>query len=123
MIDTAILNDKQNQSLESAQITDSADAPVAIKVEVVREIAVSLLKEVDLLFQTATESDHHSLKEHVRIFETELIKRALSKTGGNQTQAARLLGLKLTTLNSKIKRYKIQPIQGAFRESQLRRAV
>jgi len=33
---------------------------------------------------------------------------ALSETGGNQAKAARLLGIKATTLNSKIKLFNIQ---------------
>jgi transcriptional regulator with GAF, ATPase, and Fis domain len=48
------------------------------------------------------------LYDEVRRFEVNLIKSALSRTGGSQTQAARLLGVKLTTLNSKIKRYHIE---------------
>ena len=40
-------------------------------------------------------------------FETHLIKMALAETGGNQAKAARLLGIKATTLNSKIKLFKI----------------
>ena len=38
-------------------------------------------------------------------YEVELIRRALKLTSGNQARAARLLGVKATTLNSKIKRY------------------
>jgi DNA-binding NtrC family response regulator len=45
----------------------------------------------------------------VRRFEIGLIRRALKKTGGNQSQAARLLGLNQTTLHGKIKQYKISP--------------
>ena len=41
-------------------------------------------------------------------FEIALIRTALVKTKGNQAQAAVLLGVKHTTLNSKIKRYQIQ---------------
>ncbi len=41
-------------------------------------------------------------------FETALIKLALEQTEGNQARAARLLGLRATTLNSKIKGYKIE---------------
>lgn len=47
--------------------------------------------------------------EEVRRFETDLIRRALSQTGGHQSRAARLLGLNATTLNSKIKSYNIMP--------------
>ena len=45
--------------------------------------------------------------EEVARFEIDLIKLALLKSGGNQARAARLLGLKATTLNTKIKIYKI----------------
>ena len=48
------------------------------------------------------------LSEKVREYETKLIKAALLKTGGNQIKAARLLNIKITTLNSKIKRYGIK---------------
>src|ERR1043165_3322708 len=43
----------------------------------------------------------------VRRFEITLIQRALRHAGGKQTQAASLLGLCTTTLNSKIKAYHI----------------
>lgn len=46
--------------------------------------------------------------EEVERFEVELIKRALAETGGQQRRAARLLGLKATTLNAKIKHYRIE---------------
>jgi transcriptional regulator with GAF, ATPase, and Fis domain len=47
------------------------------------------------------------LNMEVQRFETALIRGALSWTKGNQTDAARLLSLKVTTLNLKIKRYNI----------------
>jgi DNA-binding NtrC family response regulator len=40
-------------------------------------------------------------------FEIRMIRRALFLTGGSQRRAASLLGLRSTTLNSKIKQYKI----------------
>jgi transcriptional regulator with GAF, ATPase, and Fis domain len=43
----------------------------------------------------------------VRRFETSLILGALKRTKGNQRHAATLLGLKPTTLNAKIKTYRI----------------
>ena len=45
----------------------------------------------------------------VRRFEMKLIRQALEETDGRQVQAARMLGLKMTTLNEKIKRYGIDP--------------
>ncbi|HEY6186109.1 MAG TPA: helix-turn-helix domain-containing protein [Pyrinomonadaceae bacterium] len=46
--------------------------------------------------------------QELRQFEVELIKCALALTGGKQATAARLLGLKTTTLNTKIKQFNIQ---------------
>lgn len=46
--------------------------------------------------------------DEVTRFEIELIKRALLRTQGHQRRAARLLNLKVTTLNSKIKHYNIE---------------
>lgn len=41
-------------------------------------------------------------------FEIHLIEMALDEAGGKQTKAARLLGIKATTLNSKIRRFNIK---------------
>jgi transcriptional regulator with GAF, ATPase, and Fis domain len=38
-----------------------------------------------------------------------LIRQALEETDGRQVLAAKMLGLKMTTLNEKIKRYGIDP--------------
>jgi DNA-binding NtrC family response regulator len=45
------------------------------------------------------------LPQSVEGFERSFIDRALGQTGGNQTRAARLLGLRVQTLNMKLKRY------------------
>jgi len=47
-------------------------------------------------------------KERVRAYETQLILDALQRTGGNQTQAAKLLRMPLRTLVHKIKSYGIK---------------
>jgi DNA-binding NtrC family response regulator len=44
------------------------------------------------------------LTAFVSNIERELIERSLERTGGNKGQAARLLGLKRTTLVEKLKR-------------------
>jgi DNA-binding NtrC family response regulator len=49
------------------------------------------------------------LYEEVRGFEMKLIRLALQETDGHQVRAADLLGIKMTTLNEKIKRYGIDP--------------
>jgi transcriptional regulator with GAF, ATPase, and Fis domain len=43
----------------------------------------------------------------VKLFEVNLIQQALRQTEGHQTNAAKLLNLKTSTLNSIVKRYKI----------------
>ncbi|MBW1808845.1 MAG: sigma-54-dependent Fis family transcriptional regulator [Deltaproteobacteria bacterium] len=48
-----------------------------------------------------------SIKKTVRALEEELIKRALEKTGGNRTRAAKLLEISHRTLLYKLKDYKI----------------
>lgn len=45
--------------------------------------------------------------DEVKRFEIDLIRRALEHTGNHQSRAARMLGLNPTTLNSKIKTYRI----------------
>jgi len=75
-----------------------------------REVALTLLKEVESLRDVQPIKQPVRLHDEVQRFEIELINSALSRSRGNQTHAAHLLGVKLTTLNSKIKRYKI-PIE------------
>jgi DNA-binding NtrC family response regulator len=74
-----------------------------------RDVAIELLSAVESLKTTTAGNGSHELKLHeeVRRFETDLIRTALVRTGGNQSRAAQLLGVKHTTLNAKIKRYGI----------------
>jgi two-component system response regulator AtoC len=51
--------------------------------------------------------DGHSLKAAKKLMEAKLITKALKKTGGNRTQAARLLEISHPSLLSKIKSYNI----------------
>jgi len=46
--------------------------------------------------------------DEVRRFEIGLITRALQRAHGKQKEAARLLGLKATTLNAKMKQYQMR---------------
>ncbi len=73
-------------------------------------LALSLLREIASAenIDDGPGNDTIDLQAEVRRFETELIRSALIHTGGRQRQAARLLGTKVTTLNTKIKRYKIE---------------
>ncbi|MGH9934633.1 MAG: helix-turn-helix domain-containing protein, partial [Blastocatellia bacterium] len=53
-----------------------------------------------------------SLKETVEQFEKSLIATALQQAGGVQTRAAQLLGLRIQTLNMKLKRFRESPVNG-----------
>ncbi|MDQ2854748.1 MAG: hypothetical protein M3R68_00345 [Acidobacteriota bacterium] len=80
------------------------------RLKALRDVALSLLTEVESLGKAQASRTDRKLKLHdeVRQFEIDLIRIALDRTQGSQTRAARLLGVKLTTLNTKIKRYKIE---------------
>ena len=75
----------------------------------VREAALTLLREVESLRKVHQPQlgSGLGLHEEVQRYEIELIKQALHRTRGNQRRAARLLGVKVTTLNCKIKRFNI----------------
>jgi len=49
--------------------------------------------------------------DEVERYEIELIRSALNQCGGNQTQAAKLLHLKSTTLHAKMKHYGLNPVR------------
>ena len=69
-----------------------------------REAALTLLREVESLTDRQPVQQQLGLQEEVQRYETELIREALQRTHGNQRRAAQLLGVKVTTLNCKIKR-------------------
>ena len=89
----------------------------AERLEKIKEMASALLSEAEsldhehALAEASAATENLDLKsgvdffEEVRRFETRLITRALELTGGNQSRAARMLGLGTTTLNYKIKSY------------------
>ena len=81
----------------------------------IKELARALLDEVEVLSEAqditmksddgdAGEEDFYKMVEEYEKF---LIRRALLKTRGNQARAARILRLKPTTLNHKMKIYNI----------------
>lgn len=80
------------------------------KVETLRKVTIALLDEVKSLgsMRKVEIQNGVNFDEEVKNFEILLIERALEQTGGSQLRAARLLNLKHTTLNAKIKRYDIR---------------
>ena len=61
--------------------------------------------------QIRLDDDGIDFYNEVERYEVELIKSALNHCGGNQTQAARLLRMKSTTLNAKMKHYGLNPVR------------
>jgi transcriptional regulator with GAF, ATPase, and Fis domain len=85
------------------------EASLDNRIETLREIALTLLEKLESLQSARPGRSEGSVKlcDEVQRFEIDLIRSALDRTGGNQVRAARLLGVKATTLNAKLKRYKI----------------
>ena len=92
----------------SPETSPRASEVTAHTLNSLREAALTVLREVDSLTsrQPSTPSKF-GLQEEVQRYEIELIKSALQRTRGNQRRAAKLLGVKVTTLNCKIKRFGI----------------
>jgi len=119
----------ETDNLIHAQVTNAlpertvrlklAERPDRDRIQRVVDLADALLSEAETLARDKAFTEEAtrlkpldilsgiSFYDEVQRFETHLIKMALSETGGNQAKAARLLGIKATTLNSKIKLFKI----------------
>ena len=98
-------SDNFTKNVESRANRESME----VQLGVLKEVALSLLRQLDVI-KTSTRSprgDGRSLHDEVRDFEIEMINSALAQTHGHQRKAAGLLGLKVTTLNAKLKRYNI----------------
>jgi DNA-binding protein Fis len=96
-----------------------AEPPAQDRLQRIINLADALLSEAETLARDKAFTDEATkLKQldiqggidfydEVQRFETHLIRMALAETGGNQARAAKLLGIKATTLNSKIKLFRI----------------
>ena len=97
-------------------VADSTDSRVKRLVD----LASSLMREARILARDKVFADESTKPQDLNVaagvdfygevkrFETALIKLALGEADGNQARAAKLLGLRATTLNSKIKLYNIE---------------
>lgn len=105
---TAINYEYLSQQTEQEGPVD--EATLSNHVEVLKELAQALIREIDRLRNTQLPDVGRGVNfyEEVERFEVNLIRSALERTGGHQTRAARLLGINVTTLNHKIKRYRIE---------------
>ncbi len=98
------LNDFLSGLTRNTRLTATDARVVSLKV-----LALALLRQLEKLENEMSTGivTPFDLQEEVRSFEASLIRSALFKTGGRQRIAARLLGMKVTTLNTKIKRLAI----------------
>ena len=81
----------ENSSLDVSKVT-------------LRILAGALISRIESLGKNGSDLN---LQREVHRFEAELIRMALIETGGRQRRAAKLLGMKATTLSTKIKRHHI----------------
>jgi DNA-binding NtrC family response regulator len=89
----------------------SHDAQVKLHdgIDSLNQLAAQLATAMETLEEPSIPSVENGLDfyDEVRKFEISLIQRALQLTGGVQNKAAHILNLKHTTLNTKIKQYKL----------------
>jgi transcriptional regulator with GAF, ATPase, and Fis domain len=99
------LEENRNEAVVQAPNGSTVDA----RLNTLRETVLQLLDEVESLAISRPVDIKRGARfsDEVRQFEVSLIRTALGRTSGSQTRAAKLLGLKPTTLNAKIKRYGI----------------
>ena len=101
----------ESEGLESIDTPDERceSATSRNSITTLRELVLRLLCEVQSINEVSplTIDNGFDFYAEVSRFEIDLIKRALLQTGGHQVRAAKLLNLKVTTLNSKIKHYNI----------------
>jgi DNA-binding NtrC family response regulator len=109
MDSTATWNREELETAQADERTEPSSPSGGLTT--LKDIVFRLLCEVQSISDdnTRTFSDGLDFYDEVSRFEIDLISRALLHTGGHQVRAAKLLNLKVTTLNSKIKHYKINP--------------
>ena len=98
------LNERQvKRSAELKELVGSLSKALDT-LESMREVELQQLLTLHSQMFPRDGIDFYKLTEN---YERSLIQHALRETKGNQTKAAKLLNLRLTTLNSMIKRYEI----------------
>ena len=97
------------EETQTSEATEPTRGNVEVRLNTLRETVLQLLEEVESLAISRPIDIKRGARysEEVRQFEVNLIRTALGRTSGSQIRAAKLLGLKPTTLNAKIKRYNI----------------
>ena len=104
------MNTRPKDSDEMADVNSAQD-----QVDQLKAISMLLLREIENLKHNREDFESKlrdrkkavDFADEVQKFEESIIRAALITTSGSQIKAAELLTTKLTTLNAKIKRYKI----------------
>jgi DNA-binding protein Fis len=93
---------------ETTQPAASQDVP-SVRALALKVLAYALLERIEQLERPREQGEVRNLHlaDEVRRFESAMIRSALNITGGRKRPAARLLGMKSTTIHAKIRRYKI----------------
>lgn len=98
--------------LEKLKNSDS----VGNRIEALKTLTKLMLREVESLEEIAPAKNTPSagtiinLNDKVQRYEMNLICNALLEAQGNQSKAAKKLGMKTTTLHAKIRRYEIDSL-------------
>ena len=99
-----------------------SESEIERRVQQLAVIAKAFAKEIESL-QTELANTRRTSKQvdfdtdgidfyrEIQRYEIELIRNALHHCDGNQSQAARLLRMKYTTLNAKMKHYGLNPVR------------
>ena len=107
---------RQNETSFRSEPKAEGSSVMKYRLEALKVLSQSLLREVRVLENNTKSQDEMidevrdgkiDLDKEVQNFEVELIRCALIRTGGRQRRAAKLLNVKISTLNAKIKRYGI----------------
>lgn len=79
------------------------------RISILKQLAVKLVSEVEDLNERERFDfgAGFKLNEEIQKFEIDMIRHALYLTNGHQSYAAKLLGIKKTTLHAKLKRFAI----------------
>lgn len=98
---------KPNEAYITREVWQQVTTP---RIGILQELANKLLSEVESITSPGRLhfGDGFKLNEQIHKFEADLIRHALYLTNGKQTAAAQMLGIKITTLNAKIKRFKLE---------------
>jgi transcriptional regulator with GAF, ATPase, and Fis domain len=108
---------ENNFEIKSTLVTESGlfnQRLTNSRVKALKSLAILLLHEVEFLEnltphknKNPSEDNIFCLASEVEHFEIELIRNALIQSRGHQLKAAKFLGIKMSTLSMKLKRYGI----------------